>query len=222
MIHAYSESYLNDAQVLLANSMDYALNDCRQDPDWFAKVFAVSKPAKGFERGNPAVISGMSAEEFVKEILDPVLPDEKFPRAAFSQERSTAYWAGWSLAYYQWFTSKTYKDIFMRVPLSDILAMYKIYHEMDLSDFVEGMNSRYNAVETETNLKRIRSARGISQNELACLSGVKKRSIQLYEQKVNDIDKAQARTLYKISRVLGCEIEDLLEDPACLETEKGA
>ena len=31
--------------------------------------------------------------------------------------------------------------------------------------------------------------------------------------KVNDIDKAQARTLYKLSRVLGCSIEDLLENP---------
>ena len=32
-------------------------------------------------------------------------------------------------------------------------------------------------------------------------------------QKVNDIDKAQARTLYKLSKVLGCSIEDLLENP---------
>ena len=213
MIHAYSELYLNDAQVLLANAMDYALNTCKQAPDWFAKVFAVSKLVKGFERGNPAIVSGKSAEEFVKEILAPILPGEQFPQAAFSQDRSPAYWVGWVLAYYQWFTSKSYKDIFMRVSLSDILAMYKIYHEMDLSNFVEDMNNRYNAVEIETNLKRIRSARGISQNELARLSGVKKRSIQLYEQKVNDIDKAQAQTLYKISRVLGCTIEDLLENP---------
>ena len=43
--------------------------------------------------------------------------------------------------------------------------------------------------------------------------GVSLRSIQMYEQKVNDIDKAQARTLYKLSRVLGCSIEDLLENP---------
>ncbi len=213
MIRAYSELYLNDAQVLLANAMDYALNDCRQDPDWFAKVFAASKPVKEFERGNPAVISGKSAEEFVKEILAPVLPGEKFPGTSFSQERSPAYWAGWALAYYQWFTSRSFKDIFMRVPLSEILAMYKIYHEMDLSNFVEDMKNRYNAAEIETNLKRIRSARGISQNELASLSGVKKRSIQLYEQRVNDIDKAQAHTLYKMARVLGCGVEDLLEEP---------
>ena len=36
---------------------------------------------------------------------------------------------------------------------------------------------------------------------------------ETWEQKVNDIDKAQAQTLYKLSRVLGCDIEDLLENP---------
>ena len=59
----------------------------------------------------------------------------------------------------------------------------------------------------------IREARGVSQAQLAELSGVAKRSIQLYEQRVNDIDKAQSQTLYKLSRVLGCAIEDLLENP---------
>ena len=39
------------------------------------------------------------------------------------------------------------------------------------------------------------------------------RSIQMYEQRNNDIDKAQGHTLYKLSLALGCEIEDLLESP---------
>ena len=50
-------------------------------------------------------------------------------------------------------------------------------------------------------------------DSIAKLSGVSLRSIQMYEQKVNDIDKAQARTVYKLSRVLGCTVEDLLENP---------
>lgn len=90
--------------------------------------------------------------------------------------------------------------------------MYGVYHEMDIGHFIEDMN-KYHAVERETRLKTIRENRGISQTELAKLSGVKIRSIQMYEQKVNDIDKAQAGTVYKLSRVLGCTIEDLLESP---------
>ena len=34
----------------------------------------------------------------------------------------------------------------------------------------------------------------------------------MYEQKRNDINKAQAETLLKLSKVLGCNIEDLMED----------
>jgi len=33
----------------------------------------------------------------------------------------------------------------------------------------------------------------------------------MYEQRRNDINKAQSETLYKIAKVLGCSIEDLLE-----------
>ena len=42
-------------------------------------------------------------------------------------------------------------------------------------------------------------------------SGVSLRSIQMYEQRQNNIDKAQAHTLYKLSVALGYDIEDLLE-----------
>ena len=33
------------------------------------------------------------------------------------------------------------------------------------------------------------------------------------EQRFNDIDKAQAQTVYKLSRVIGCTMENLLECP---------
>jgi DNA-binding Xre family transcriptional regulator len=33
----------------------------------------------------------------------------------------------------------------------------------------------------------------------------------MYEQRNKDINKASAETLYRISKVLGCTIEDLLE-----------
>lgn len=42
-------------------------------------------------------------------------------------------------------------------------------------------------------------------------ANVSPRSIQMYEQRNKDINKAQAITLAKISRVLGCAVEDLLE-----------
>ena len=217
MIRAYNELYLNDAQILLANAFDYALNDCRIDVDQFAFIFSSSKITKEYENGNPSVVSGMSAQDFVIELMSCVAPHMQFPEVTYSYFRSPAYWTGWALAYYQWFTAKSFQDIFRRVALSDIISMYGLYHEMDISIFVEDLNKKYESVVLDTNLKRIRMARGLSQSQLARLSAVKLRSIQLYEQRVNDIDKAQGHTLYRLARVLGCEIEDLLENPENME-----
>ena len=91
--------------------------------------------------------------------------------------------------------------------------MYSVYHEMDITSFVAAMEELYTTAEGDPNLKKIRESRGLSQSELAKQSGVNLRNIQMYEQRVNNIDKAQAHILYKLSRVLGCDVEDLLENP---------
>ncbi len=213
MICAYNELYLNDAKQNLAECFDYAINVCGFEENIFSKLFLQSGYADKFERGNPAIIAGMSGVELARKIILYAYPNRDFPQQMISEDRSSAYWAGWALAEYQWITCKRFRDIFSRISLSEVISMYGVYHEMDIGHFVEDMNKKYNAVEQETRLKTIRENRGISQAELARLSGVKVRSIQMYEQKVNDIDKAQAGTVYKLSRSLGCTIEDLLENP---------
>ena len=59
--------------------------------------------------------------------------------------------------------------------------------------------------------KRIRTTYGITQFELAKKADVSLRSIQMYEQRNKDINKASVGTIYSIAKVLGCTIEDLLE-----------
>ena len=213
MIHAYSEFYLNDAKQNLAEFFDYAINTCGFDANLFSKLFVQSGYADKFERGNPAIVVGMSGIELAKKVIAYAYKNRIFPERVFSEDRSNVYWAGWALAEYQWTTCKRFKEIFSRISFAEIISMYGIYHEMDIEHFIEDMNKKYNAIQQETHLKSIRENRGISQTELAKLSGVKLRSIQMYEQKVNDIDKAQAGMIYKLSRVLGCTIEDLLEKP---------
>ncbi len=210
-IRAFNELYLSDAQTNLANAFDYAINVCKQPADIFGEIFARSDYAKKFECGDPAIVSGKSGVELVKVVLAKTV--DSFPQPQFSQDRSPEYWTGWALAYYQWYSAKRFKDIFARIPLSQIILMYKVFHEMDITAFVESIDRRYNEIEVETKLRSLREVRGLSQRELSNISGVKLRSIQLFEQKVNDIDKAQAHTLYKLARVLGCTIEDLLENP---------
>ncbi len=61
------------------------------------------------------------------------------------------------------------------------------------------------------NLKRYRTASGMSQAQLSNASGVSLRSIQCYEQGVKDINRAEGLSLFKLSKALGCRMEQLLE-----------
>ena len=213
MTHAYSEFYLSNAKDRLSSFFDFAINDCGMKPEWITSLFINSGCAEQFERGNPAYIAGMSGVELVREVIQKTYGKKKLPEPTRSADRSPEYWAGWALASYQWYYARRFKNIFYRIPLHEIIDMYPVYHEMDISHFVEDMEVRYKAAEGEANLKRIRQSRGLSQVQLSEQSGVNLRNIQMYEQRNNCIDKAQAQSLYKLSRVLGCDIEDLLEDP---------
>lgn len=89
--------------------------------------------------------------------------------------------------------------------------MYSTLHKADITKFFDIANTYFDNKEI-SNLKIVRQASGLSQSKLAKLAGVKLRSIQMYEQKRNDINKAQGETLYKLAKVLGCNIEDLLDN----------
>lgn len=213
MTHAYSESYLSNAKDRLSTFFDYAINDCKLNPDWVTALFINTGYAEQFERGNPAYVAGMSGIELARAVIIKAYGRKELPKPIHVEDCSPEYWAGWAVAEYQWYTGRRFKDIFERIPLTKIIAMYSVYHEMDITNFIDTMEEFYKDAEGDSNLKRIRESRGLSQTELAQQSGINVRNIQMYEQRGNNIDKAQAHILYKLSRVLGCNIEDLLENP---------
>ena len=89
--------------------------------------------------------------------------------------------------------------------------MYDPLHEADVRKFAEIADKCIRERFPETNLKRIRTGCGYTQSALAAQSGVSLRSVQMYEQRRKSINKASAETLYRLSRVLGCSMESLLE-----------
>jgi len=87
--------------------------------------------------------------------------------------------------------------------------MYHPLHEADIQKFVDVANNII--FQKETNLARYRKNASLSQIQLSKYSQVSLRSIQLYEQRQLNINTAPAFKLLRLSRVLGCTIEDLLE-----------
>ena len=68
-----------------------------------------------------------------------------------------------------------------------------------------------NALTSSDVMSGSRSAISPKQSELAQQAGVSVRTIQQYEQRRKDINKAQTETLLKIARALVCTVEDLVE-----------
>lgn len=213
MTHAYNESYLDDAMKNLGDMMHYAVVDCGYEVDEFFRIFITSGIASRFERGNPKYVAGMSGVELAQETLRIVCNVTEFPKASYTEGCSREYWAGWILAYYQWLRKKRFEDIVSEgLPVSQICDMY-ILHEADESKFVENADiiiERYKS-ENGSKLQKIRKARGFTQKQLSDASGVTMRMIQLYEQRQNDIKKAQVNVVLSLAKALGCSIEDLLE-----------
>ncbi len=211
MMRAYNEKYLNNAVTVFSEMIDYAVNDRGLDGDEFLHMFVVSGAARQFERGNPRYVVGKSGIELADEVIEKVKNEKPVSRIGFREDKTPEYWAGWALSQYQWQTAKSFEAISRYLPFKAIVAMYPALHEADITKFIETADSIAAGANAQTNLKRIRAAAGITQDKLAAEAGVSLRSIQMYEQRNKDINKAQAINLVKIARVLGCEVENLLE-----------
>ena len=210
-MHAYDKLYLEKARTSLGRMLDFAVYDLKYELARFFDLFIASGVAERFEQGDFTVLAGKSGIELAYLVLDEADVEYERLTPRFAAGRSEEYWTGWALAYYQWFTAMRFADIIKAVPLEEISALYTPYHEMDIRHFVEKMNEFCLSQRAETNLKRLRHLAGLSQRELAEKSGVSLRTIQQYEQRQKNINKAQIDTLIPLSMALYCEVRDLLE-----------
>lgn len=211
MIHAYQEIYLNKAQSILGDALDYAVNTCNIPGDQFIKLFLASSVCRRTENGEPTYLAGKSGIEIAAEVVSETMGKELTQEPAEKFGRSGEYWIGWAVAYYQWYSGRKFSEIFRAVTYDDLQQMYYTLHEADISKFVDIVDERIRLVYPDTNLKRIRMAYGCTQAELAKRSEVSLRSIQMYEQRNKDINKASVETVYRLAKALGCAMEDLIE-----------
>ncbi|MBC8542039.1 MAG: helix-turn-helix domain-containing protein [Clostridia bacterium] len=211
MIRAYDRVYLDKARTALGRMLDFAVYDLKYDIAEFFHLFIKSGVAERFETGDFAVIVGMSGVELAYEVLEQSGVERERMKPNYTVNRSEEFWVGWALAYYQWETSMSFAEIVRYVPIKDIIALYSPYHEMDIRQFVDKVNAMYKAAKPETNLKLLRQKAGLSQRELAEMSGVPMRTIQQYEQRQKNINKAKAEYLVMVAKVLCCTVDDLIE-----------
>ncbi len=210
-IRVYAEEYLSDAMNNLGEAFDYAVNACHIEMQTFMDLFVASGFADAFGNGSPKIIAGLSGTELVMEIMKKVGLDREFPVPQEKFDFNAEYWCGWILAYYQWQTGRSFKDIKDLVPMKEILKLYPTLHEASEEKFIDTLNSIIKRKTATTRLQAKRKMFGLSQKELSTKSGVNLRTLQQYEVGAKDINKASVTNLLSLAKVFSCNVEDLLE-----------
>lgn len=209
-MNLYEESYLSDAQDHLGEMFDYAILDAKEDIDSFWKTFSGSSLAKELFYANPKYLAGMSGQELYSSLKYETEGIYDAGTATPRYDRSRYYWAGWSLAYYQWKRMVSYEHMELSgITLSNVVDMY-ILHEADVEVFVDRIDGIIASSREAQILKRLRLYAGMTQKQLSDTSNVTLRMIQLYEQGQNDISKAGSEVVNNLAHAIGCDIEDLI------------
>ena len=210
-IHAYYDDYVSDAQDTLGNMFEYGVNLCKIDPEHFFTMFLNSGLAEQFEKGNPRVVAGMSGGELAKEVIRKSTGQEPDVEEEYFLDKSPEYWAGWILAYYQWETGRSFRKISEYLSISDILCMYPTMHEADVSKFVDTAESIYVRKHTSTYFHKKCTRLNYSLDRIASESNISSEIIQKLDSDRTCIWDLSVRDLYKLTKILDCSMEELLE-----------
>ncbi len=211
MIHAYAENYLVHSRNNFGRMLDVGVNGFKYPLKEFYRLFLESALSVSFAEGEPNALAGHSGIELAFEVLSEHNLPVPQSKIRLSSDRSPEYWTGWALAYYQWRRCWPFQEIESFAPIEDIRSLYHPFHEMDILKFVERMDEWYHEAHPESRLKSYRRDAGLSQSQLASLSGVPLRTIQQYEQRNKNINAASAEALLNLAQALHCTPSTLME-----------
>lgn len=203
-MNAYNKIYLDDAMQTAGAMMDCAVNVLGCPAEEFCARFLSSGIADRFSRGDVTCVAGKSGVELAIEVMRLTGRNISVSDCVISIS-SPEYWAGWTLAYYQWHSGLSFKQLSrMGLDMCSVAAMFTPLHEADLSVFCERADEIVKA-RTQSSLhwiKRLRKLNGITQSELSEITGVPIRLIRAYEQNTIDTSKAESRTIRNLLRGL--------------------
>lgn len=206
--HAYSPLYLSKASRTVGNMLHDAVCEFHIDGPDFLIRFIQSNVAEQFENGNSKYIAGKSGLEIFLEVMERTTGESRDVRLVESYDRSAAYWVGWMLTHYQWYSGKSFQHILDIVPYEELISLYDTLHEADIQKSYEVMDAHFAG--SESRLKTTRLRCGLTQEALAKESGVSVNTIRAYERKSKDLNKAQIDIVMRLVSVLKCEICELI------------
>ena len=210
-IKSYNKCFLDYTMSNFGEAFDYAYYAYNLSLDEFMNYFITSGYALRYENGDMSVILGMSGIELVLNVFDKLNIQEKIFKPSNSIKFSKEFWAGWILCLFQYETQFPFSYINSLLKMEDILKLYPTLHEASEEKCIDVLLTRLKNNIKSTRLQELRKKVGISQRELAFISGVNLRTLQEYENRSKDINKASSQTLYYLSKALNVKMEDIIE-----------
>jgi len=207
--HAYSQLYLAKSSRAIGNMLHNAVLEYEMDGDVFLARFIQSDIAAQFECGNPKYIAGKSGMELLIEVMEKTSGEMPNIAEIKSYERSYAYWVGWMLTHYQWYSGRTFKSILDTIPYDELATLYDTLHEADIHKSYEMLDMHF--ANSESKLKTVRKHCGLTQEELSLASNVSLNTIRAYERKSKDLNKARVDIVINLAKALKCDAIELLD-----------
>lgn len=202
MVYAYEEKYLTTIAEIVGDIFRKAT--CIEDfeIDRFAQEFAKSEVAHAIEYGDLDYLVSEEIEDDIASLICNELSMEDC-----EDINSREYWVGYILVFIQRAVRRNFKEIFALYLCSRLLKDYDTYGDMDPIEMVKKIKQY---ISMGNKLKQFREKKKMTQQELSNNSNVTVKNIKAYEDGTVDISKAQGDTLFRLSRALGCTIEELL------------
>ena len=140
MMRAYIEPYLKDVMRNIGVMSHFCINEYGLNPEQFSTLFANSHVAEQISMGNPRYLTGMSGKEMADMLIESSVDTNSKLISSNTYQVSPEYWAGWVMAYYQWYTAKSFCQMYADGQTYEkVLMMYHPMHEADLAKVVEMM-----------------------------------------------------------------------------------
>lgn len=136
MARAYKKTYLNGAMRNMAVMLDCGVNKYGYSLKDFYTLFLSSDIPRQFAKGNPRYVVGLSGAELADMVVQ--MSGKKLSnKNDGSYMVGIEYWTGWVLAYYQWYSRRSFSYMQRRgLDASKVADMYYPLHEADLTKFV--------------------------------------------------------------------------------------
>ena len=209
------------AAFLIPETLCYVKRIHNENPESFLLLFCISGLAEKWESGIAFELYAMNPEELytavMKEIgLEPEMQVEN--QEAVPEQESEGNpddeklsWTGKIIDYIHKKTGKGFSSILEDISFRELEVLYEPLKALSMEQSFQVIREKIRQKGKKTWIQRIRRRRGLSQRELAEQSGVNLRTLQQYEIRDKDIDKAGAAKLLAMARVLSCRPEELME-----------